>query len=443
VTINGRVESENKQIQIAGKDSTVIGGKVISNGSHAFISCTGGSVSIVGSGLVVADGNVDIASAPGKPTFINCRLHSRRMNVFINRRSQPPGNVSLGKNDTISARKEVKIWVDILHISGTIIANTLQKHANHVVIDSTARIKTKHKAKDLAKKKHKTKEKTDGRVGEKSSDCQTTGLDNSLIDFNTSPLAIDADNYVRVATGPGDTIDFRGNYPGWAVITCPGTIDLFSDFILTEPGVTINQICGPGPVMTNPSMPIKDVATCNSLNGSAYPGMPVEVEFVVSNMGNGVDTFDIIVNDSLGWPYMVSDDVLVLDPYSTPDSFVTVALDVPTTAVPESDTNKVWLLASSRTDPTSEYECIYPNPFNPAVNIRFTIPPPGGVTKISIFDVSGKLVRTIFKGKLNDGLYKMVWNGRNSNGEPVGSGLYLYLIEFGSMRTGGKMILLR
>ncbi|GAI15772.1 unnamed protein product, partial [marine sediment metagenome] len=75
---------------------------------------------------------------------------------------------------------------------------------------------------------------------------------------------------------------------------------------------------------------------------------------------------------------------------------------------------------------------VYPNPVNFSKAIRGTIKFENLTknAKIKIFDITGRLVRTLNPGTAeNDGLTgKAEWNGKNEDGEVVGMGLYIYLI---------------
>lgn len=83
-----------------------------------------------------------------------------------------------------------------------------------------------------------------------------------------------------------------------------------------------------------------------------------------------------------------------------------------------------------------------PNPFNPATTIRFGLAAQGRVT-ISIFDVSGRLVRTLVDGPRSAGLYKETWDGRGAGGSAVASGVYFYRLRAGTFSETKKMVLTR
>ena len=73
----------------------------------------------------------------------------------------------------------------------------------------------------------------------------------------------------------------------------------------------------------------------------------------------------------------------------------------------------------------------YPNPFNPATSIRFDLAAAGFVT-IAVYDVNGRLVRTLLSEPRTTGSYSVKWDGRDSSGNPVPSGIYVCKMEFRS-----------
>jgi len=88
-----------------------------------------------------------------------------------------------------------------------------------------------------------------------------------------------------------------------------------------------------------------------------------------------------------------------------------------------------------------------PNPFNPDTWIPFALDRDCEVT-IKIYNVTGKLVRTLDLGYLNAGVYvdkgtAAYWDGKNANGERVSSGVYVYLMEAGSFRAMKKMVIMK
>lgn len=579
ISIAGRVESEGDSLSLKAKGNVSVSGIANSWESWASLESDTGSVKISNGGIVAACGNVGINSGPGKPTDIKCRVHSRVGSVIINgKRQKNPGNVTIGKKDSVTAYREVVIYADTLRVEGTILANTIHKYCRVTLLDSTGHIKGKLKTKNKIDTLQTTKEKSDGRPAERGNDCRITGTGASVIDLSASPGAIVADSYTKIAVGPGGTIDLRGNYPGWQVISCPGPIELFADNVLLELGVPIETICGPGPVLVNPSFPAKDVATVLGTGKNGYPDRSVDVEARITNMGNVSDDYSITVTDTEGWPFSVSASTVSLGYLSPCDSVVTITFDVPPWAVPGLDTNRVFVDVVSITDPSvaysettyvavrdsnllrefslshwetasggpgdtasvyhwimnigalhdeymvtvddslgwvllpdtsvfdlaTTYDSIYntgmvipegandgdinklyikvtstvdtgttqsdtvqvevgtpsavgddvpvirtirhqsfPNPFNPHVTIRFTVPPSNEQTVVEVFDVKGRHVATVFAGRLSTGEHSKTWDGTDKTGSPAASGVYLYRIRVGELWVTGKLTLVR
>jgi hypothetical protein len=71
----------------------------------------------------------------------------------------------------------------------------------------------------------------------------------------------------------------------------------------------------------------------------------------------------------------------------------------------------------------------YPNPFNPTTTIKFKLPHDGFVS-IKIYDLTGRLVRTLMNEQKVAGIHSIQWNGTDDVGQKVAAGVYLYQIEF-------------
>ncbi len=84
----------------------------------------------------------------------------------------------------------------------------------------------------------------------------------------------------------------------------------------------------------------------------------------------------------------------------------------------------------------------YPNPFNPHTTIQFELAPGSHQVKLVIYDVAGKLVRTLVDHVQHGGSYPVVWNGRNNTGKPVASGIYIYRLYVGQHIQSKRMVLL-
>jgi hypothetical protein len=84
-----------------------------------------------------------------------------------------------------------------------------------------------------------------------------------------------------------------------------------------------------------------------------------------------------------------------------------------------------------------------PNPFNPITTIHYDIPAPGADVNISIYDVSGRLIRSLVKERRGAGEWSVQWNGENDRGQSVASGVYFYRMRAGEFVETRKMMLLK
>lgn len=70
----------------------------------------------------------------------------------------------------------------------------------------------------------------------------------------------------------------------------------------------------------------------------------------------------------------------------------------------------------------------YPNPFNPTTLIQFSLPSEAEV-KLTVFNMLGKEIKTLFSGKAQSGSYMYTWDGNNDQNVNMPSGFYLYRLE--------------
>lgn len=85
----------------------------------------------------------------------------------------------------------------------------------------------------------------------------------------------------------------------------------------------------------------------------------------------------------------------------------------------------------------------YPNPFNPETNILYSIIG-NGIVELSIYNIKGQLVKELVNSSMNAGEHNIVWNGKDSVGRKVGSGLYFYKLKLnGKTIDTKKMMLLK
>ncbi len=70
----------------------------------------------------------------------------------------------------------------------------------------------------------------------------------------------------------------------------------------------------------------------------------------------------------------------------------------------------------------------YPNPFNGSVSLQVQIPRSGHY-KMEIFDISGKLVETVFDNSISAGHHRFIWNAANNNLNLISTGVYFFVVR--------------
>jgi hypothetical protein len=87
----------------------------------------------------------------------------------------------------------------------------------------------------------------------------------------------------------------------------------------------------------------------------------------------------------------------------------------------------------------------FPNPFNPSTSIQYTVnsrQTPVRAT-LKIYNVRGRLVRTLVNEPKEPGTHRVVWDGKSDDGYEVASGVYLYDLRIGDHSQTRKMVLMK
>ncbi len=84
----------------------------------------------------------------------------------------------------------------------------------------------------------------------------------------------------------------------------------------------------------------------------------------------------------------------------------------------------------------------YPNPFNPLTWITFELKE-AGTTSLKIFDLQGRLVRTLVQAHLEPGRHEVRWDATDEAGRIVPSGVYVYVLDSGGVRLTQTMQLVK
>jgi len=114
------------------------------------------------------------------------------------------------------------------------------------------------------------------------------------------------------------------------------------------------------------------------------------------------------------------------------------------------DDLQVWSPVSAVDDPDGELPnalhrlalSAAPNPFNPATSIDFTTTTPGEAT-VTIYDLTGKLVKRLVAGPYQPGRHSVIWKGRDGSGREMPSGTYLVQLKTDAGVLAKKVMLVR
>ncbi len=88
----------------------------------------------------------------------------------------------------------------------------------------------------------------------------------------------------------------------------------------------------------------------------------------------------------------------------------------------------------------------YPNPFNSTTHIRYYLPAVSSqfsAVSLKIYNILGQEVRTLVDGEQAAGGYRILWDGKDTFGKEVSSGIYLYQLDAGGYKFTKKLVLLR
>jgi len=84
----------------------------------------------------------------------------------------------------------------------------------------------------------------------------------------------------------------------------------------------------------------------------------------------------------------------------------------------------------------------YPNPFNPTTQIAVDLPE-AATTELTVWNIMGQKVATLYSGDLNAGHHILNFDGRDKNGNQLSSGMYFYRVTAGKYNATKKMTLMK
>ncbi len=90
---------------------------------------------------------------------------------------------------------------------------------------------------------------------------------------------------------------------------------------------------------------------------------------------------------------------------------------------------------------TFELSQNHPNPFNLETRINFSLLEAGNV-RLTVYNMVGQTVTTLVDDQKTAGVHSVKWDGTNSSGQKLSSGMYFYKLEVGSQELSKKMFLM-
>lgn len=102
--------------------------------------------------------------------------------------------------------------------------------------------------------------------------------------------------------------------------------------------------------------------------------------------------------------------------------------------------NTVYLNTHVYEQPGATQIGAYPNPFQDAVNITYSLNEPAYVS-IYIYDIKGRIIKKLVRGNQGSGEHKVVWDGTTESGEKAKPGIYVYSAMIDGEMQSGKVIL--
>ena len=82
----------------------------------------------------------------------------------------------------------------------------------------------------------------------------------------------------------------------------------------------------------------------------------------------------------------------------------------------------------------------YPNPFNPATTIPLVVPAGAKNVDLTIYNILGQPMRQVWMGPLPAGEHRLTWDGRDAQGQPVATGVYVYRLQVDEQTRTRKMV---
>ena len=247
-------------------------------------------------------------------------------------------------------------------------------------------------------------------------------------------------------------------------VTVSGTIAYLTDYFLGLRIVNVASPASPTQLGTYPDPnPAHDVAVSGSL---AYLAMSDALRIVdisvpsspslISTLPVPAEALAVLLNGTTaylctGYAGVIAVDVsspttpAISGQYDTGDRAIAACLYYDHVVVADAS-NGIYVLADDTIVSASPIAVgvlnvrAYPNPFNPSTTVSFTLASSDNFV-LQVFDVRGALVRTLANGSHAAGVHTVPWDGKDSNGRPVASGVYFCQLRSSTARGATKLVL--
>jgi hypothetical protein len=108
----------------------------------------------------------------------------------------------------------------------------------------------------------------------------------------------------------------------------------------------------------------------------------------------------------------------------------------------ETESNSLGIHERRNIPTRFQFERNYPNPFNPTTTLRFELPLAVEVV-LYIYDLTGREVIRLVDRRLEAGYHQQDWNGRDTHGRELPSGVYIARLVTPAYNKSIKMVLLK
>ncbi len=126
----------------------------------------------------------------------------------------------------------------------------------------------------------------------------------------------------------------------------------------------------------------------------------------------------------------------------TDDGSTSDNIDVTLDSSPAQNLGRFYLKEGTFIPSVFALEGATPNPFNASTDIKFDLPTDSNV-KLAIFDVNGKLVRTLVSGQMDAGIHTIRWDATDNDGSEIPTGVYFCKMKAGEFSAVSKLMLIK